>query len=220
MNEQQQPNEHCVDMGILVSLRDGELAITEAERVRDHVAKCPDCFADKQQSIVHEQEVYALLSELGPAADKMPAVDVALATLQSRLVGSSKQQEHPITVHTLPMNVTALPRTRKHHRAGWLVAGVAAILVAMLLLPNASAFAAQFLSLFHPQQFQPVTINIQNMRTELLPHFQDFTDVHMNDTSKAPPENPTLAQAKAAIDFPLLLPNQLPQELALRRIIT
>ncbi len=210
MNERPQPNEHCVDMGILVSLRDDELTAGEAERISDHVATCPDCFADKQQSIVHGREIYALLAELGPTADKIPAVDVAFAALQSRLVGSSKQQEHPITVHTLPMNITALPRARKYHRAGWLVAGVAAVLVAMLLLPNASAFADQFLSLFRPQQFQPVTINIENMRTELLPHLQDFADVHMNDTSKTPPENPTITQVKAAIDFPLLLPDQLP----------
>src|SRR5579859_7436548 len=41
-------------------------------------------------------------------------------------------------------------------RANWLMGAVAAVLIALLLLPGTGALADQFLSLFRVQQFQPV----------------------------------------------------------------
>ena len=50
MNElqPQKYNDSCLDSGLLVSLRDGELTPEETEKALAHLAQCPDCTADER----------------------------------------------------------------------------------------------------------------------------------------------------------------------------
>ena len=51
MNElQPQQNNSCLDSGLLVSLRDGELTPEETENTLAHLAMCPECAA---LSLIH-----------------------------------------------------------------------------------------------------------------------------------------------------------------------
>jgi hypothetical protein len=98
---------------------------------------------------------------------------------------------------------------RNKRRFAWLTAAVAAILIALLLLPDASVLANEFLALFRVQHFQPVTVDPQSLGSELVSELQNFTDV------KAPSygnhqSNLTRAQLQKSIHFPLLLPSSLP----------
>src|SRR5947209_19391974 len=66
MNERsQQKNSQCLDMGLLVSLRDDELTADETGQARAHLALCPDCAADERAMTIASQEVYDLLAGLG-----------------------------------------------------------------------------------------------------------------------------------------------------------
>jgi hypothetical protein len=87
MNEAQ-PQEYsntCLDRGLLVSLRDGELTPDETEQALTHLAVCPDCTADKRSLQTGSQEIYDLLTLLEPSSDEIPATATAFAALQSRL---------------------------------------------------------------------------------------------------------------------------------------
>src|SRR5205085_724264 len=86
MNEQsQQKNSQCLDMGLLASLRDGELTASETAQARAHLTLCPDCAADERGMTVASQEIYDLLAELGPQASEMPDTATAFASIQSKL---------------------------------------------------------------------------------------------------------------------------------------
>ncbi len=82
-------------------------------------------------------------------------------------------------------------------------------LIALLLLPNASALANQFLALFQVQQFQPVDVNPQNFSQALVLDITKYGDVDQQDfdTGLQPMSE---AQVRQAIHFPLLLPSHLP----------
>jgi anti-sigma factor RsiW len=58
MNELQ-PQEYsntCLDRGLLVSLRDGELNAEETRKVHAHLAVCPDCAADERSMQADSQD--------------------------------------------------------------------------------------------------------------------------------------------------------------------
>ena len=69
MNElqPQKYNDSCLDTGLLVSLRDGELTAEETEQAQAHLALCPDCAADERSVRTTSREVYDLLAMLGPS---------------------------------------------------------------------------------------------------------------------------------------------------------
>src|SRR5215472_2397678 len=78
-------------------------------------------------------------------------------------LGATKQQAfktmpaRKAPIQVLPAKKIASQKWYRSRR-NWLVAAIAAILVALLLLPNSAAFANQLLSLFNVQQFQPVQV--------------------------------------------------------------
>ena len=99
-------------------------------------------------------------------------------------------------------------------RRNWLFAAIAAVLVALLLLPNSSALAGQFLSLFNIQQFQPVPVtrqDVQSLSSRPIPTFQDLGTLHIQTGSLQTQDNLTQAQAAQLVNFPLLMPDYLPQ---------
>src|ERR1700694_1484036 len=71
MNEQQQqkPNDQCLDMGYLVGLRDDEVTDDERAKARAHLTTCPDCAADERSVAISSREVYDLLAALDPLTD-------------------------------------------------------------------------------------------------------------------------------------------------------
>ncbi len=215
MNERpQQKNNQCLDMGLLVSLRDDELPTDETMQARAHLASCPDCAADARAVTVASQEVYDLLAELGAQASEMPDTATAFASMQARL---DRESDHAKRLAILP--APALGESRPRHsqsnrrrRYGWIAAIAAAVLIAILLVPNASALATQFFALFRAQQFQPVTVDPQNFSENLLSYLSDFGDMQLQyaDPSRSL-KHPTEAQVKQLINFPLMLPGHLPQ---------
>ena len=96
-----------------------------------------------------------------------------------------------------------------HRQRRWL-AVAAAVLLAVIVLPNAHVLADQFLGLFQVQSFQPVTVNLQTFRDGVGEDLQHFGSL----TIQAPDLNnithPTLAQLKQELPFSPLLPDYLP----------
>ncbi len=70
---------------------------------------------------------------------------------------STRSQTKKAPTQVLPSRKIA-PQKWYQTRRNWLLAAIAAVLVALLLLPNSGALANQLLSLFRVQQFQPVPV--------------------------------------------------------------
>ncbi len=212
MNERsQQKNSQCLDMGLLASLRDDELTADEAAQARAHLALCPDCTADERAMTVASQEVYDLLAEIGPQASEIPDTATAFASIQSKL---DKERDTGKYLAILPGSAESRPiyaQRNRRRRYGWMTAAVAAVLIALLLAPNAGALASQFLALFHAQRFQPVTVDPQNFSDDLMSYLRDFADMQVQYNSIPDNlSNPTQAQVEQEIHFPLSLPKHLP----------
>ncbi len=203
MKELQQPADNCLDAGLLVSLRDGELTADETAQAIAHLAVCPDCAADERNLNNNSREVFALLTTLGPLSSELPEPKAAFSAMQARLNPVNHREE---ISEVLPKG-RLFPRNKR--RYAWLTAAVAAVLIALLLLPDASVLANEFLALFRVEHFQPVTVDPQTLGKELVSEFQNFTDVqlpsHSNNQS-----NLTQVQVQKLIHFPLLLPSSLP----------
>ena len=212
MNErEQQQNDQCLDIGVLVSLHDGELSPAERERALAHIATCAGCAADERAAAASSRDVYALLAASGPPAGEIPPTATAFAAMQARLDAEGlreNRRSHRALSWLNPGDRHPL-RLVRSHRAGWLAAAVAAVLIALLLVPNAAALANQFLALFQVQQFQPVSIDPQNFSQALLLDITKYGDVNQQDfdTSLQPSSE---AQVKQLLRFPLLLPTHLP----------
>src|SRR5260370_39548207 len=144
MNERpQQKNNQCLDMGLLVSLRDDELPADETTQARAHLASCPDCAADARSITVASQEVYDLLAGLGAQASEVPDTATALASMQARL---DREGHHAKGSAILPASALGESRARpsqsnRRRRYGWIATAAAAVLIALFLVPNASALA-------------------------------------------------------------------------------
>jgi hypothetical protein len=105
------------------------------------------------------------------------------------------------------------PQKWYRSRRNWLIAAIAAILVALLLLPNSAALANQLLSLFSVQQFQPVQVTKQDVKTltaRPIPTFEDLGTLQIQPGSLQTHENLTRGQAAQMVSFPILLPHTLP----------
>lgn len=216
MNEQEQQhqNNSCLDMGQLASLRDNELSAEQQATARAHIEHCQDCAADYRGMNAGTDEIYGLLSGLDTGSQGQVNTAKAFASVQSKLdtiAPPAADEEHPELV---PLKRTAQPtrasmRTRHYT---WPVAAAAAIVLAVLLIPNASALANQFLALFRVQQFQPVTIDPRNLSDQVFNDFQNFSDVQYNTNNNTDlPQDPTQAQVRQFIHFPLALPGHTPQ---------
>ncbi len=214
MNElqPQKYNDSCLDMGLLVSLRDEELTTEETEQAQAHLAVCPDCAADQRSVQAASQEVYDLLTVLGPSPYEIPETRLARSALQARLeVQNRREESHAAVSSSAHRSFAALRMTgQPRHKRRWLVAAVAAALVALLVLSNAGALASQFLALFSVQQFQPVSVDPQNFRNGIGEDLQSFGDVSINSGNLSDIQHPTQAQVEQSLNFKLLLPGHLP----------
>ena len=213
MNElqPQKYNDPCLDMGLLVSLRDGELTAEEIEQAQAHLAMCPDCAADERSMRTASQEVYNLLTVLGPSPHEIPETELALSALQARLdVQNRHEESHAVVSSAAQSKIPLLQARKPWHKRRWLVAAVAAALVGLLVLPNAGVLANQFLALFSVQQFQPVSVDPQNFRNGIGEDLQSFGDVSINSGNLSDIQHPTQAQVEQYLNFKLLLPSHLP----------
>ncbi len=212
MNEQQHfvPNDQCLDRGLLVSMRDGELPTDENVQALAHLMSCADCSADERDVQQNGQDVYGLLDTLNPAA--MPDTNKAFATFQAKL---HEEQHTANDLNIVPLSGQKAQRPLqsawKRSRVRWITAAVAAALIAALLLPNAGVLASQFFALFHVQQFQPVKLNAHQTAQDLFNNLTDFGTLKMSQTQVINLNNPTKAQVEQRTHFPLLLPSKLPQ---------
>jgi hypothetical protein len=116
-------------------------------------------------------------------------------------------------VQVLPARKIAAQKWYRTPRT-WIFAAVAALLIALLLLPAGGALASQILSLFRVQQFQPVKVTQQDLHTlssHQLPTLADFGSLQVQANSLQTRGNLTEAQAAHMLDFPILLPRLLPR---------
>ena len=213
MNElqPQQNNNSCLDRGLLVSLRDGELTSEETEKALAHLALCPDCAADARGVYTASLEVYNLLTVLDPSLHEIPETKLALSAVQARLDVQNRGEESHATVPSSAQSKIRFFQVRKpQHPGRWWIAVVAAALIALIVLPNAGALANQFLALFSVQQFQPVSIDPQTFRNGIGEDLQSFGDVNINSGNLDGIQNPTQAQVEQYLNFKLLLPGHLP----------
>jgi len=204
-------NNSCLDSGLLVSLRDGELTPEETEQALAHLALCPDCAADARGMQTASLEVYDLLTILGPSPQEIPETKLALSALQARLDVQNRGEESHATVPSSAQSKIRFFQARKpQHPGRWWMAVAAAALIALIVLPNAGALANQFLALFSVQQFQPVSIDPQTFRNGIGEHLQSFGDMNINPGNLDSIQNPTQAQVEQYLNFKLLLPGHLP----------
>jgi len=135
-------------------------------------------------------------------------------TIHSRT--NSGQQAKNAPTQVLPSRKIA-PQKWYQTRRNWLVAAIAAILVAMLLLPNSGALASQLLSFFSIQQFQPVQVtkqDVQSLTSRPIPTLQDLGTLQIQSGSLHSQDNLTQAQAAQIATFPILMPNTLPPDIS------
>ena len=211
MNEQQhfEQNDPCLDRGILVSLRDGELSADENVDALSHLIGCADCSADEREVRKSGQDIYAMLDTLNPSESAMPNTSKAFATFQAKI----NAEQHTPALHIVPFaeqKVQSRP-ARKHVRFRWISVAVAAALLAAIILPNAGVLASQFLALFHVQQFQPVRLDANQTAQSLYSNLDNFGTIKITNTNITTLKNPTKAQIEQYTHFPVLLPSSLPQ---------
>jgi hypothetical protein len=126
---------------------------------------------------------------------------------------SKRLQARKAPTQVLPSRKIA-PQKWYQTRRNWLLAAIAAALVALLLLPNSGALANQLLSLFRVQQFQPVQVtkqDVQTLSSRPIPTFEDMGTLQIQPDSLQTHENLTKAQAAQMVNFPILIPNSLPR---------
>ena len=213
MNElqPQKYSDSCLDRGLLVSLRDGELTPEETEQIRAHLAVCPDCAADERSLQTASQEIYDLFTLLGPSTDEIPETESVFSALQYKLdVESHREESHAAVSSAAGSNIRFFQARKPQGRNRWWIAAAAAVLIALLVLPNAGALANQFLALFSVQKFQPVSVNPQTFRYGVGEDLQSFGDVSLNSSNLNSISHPTQAQVEQDLNFKLLLPSHLP----------
>ncbi len=126
---------------------------------------------------------------------------------------STRLQAKKAPTQVLPSRKIA-PQKWYQTRHNWLLAAIAAALVALLLLPNSGALANEFLSLFRVQQFQTVQVtkqDVQTLSSRPIPTFEDMGTLQIQSNSLQTQDNLTQAQAAQMVNFPMLVPNSLPQ---------
>ena len=210
MNEFQQPehNDYCLDENMLIAHRDGELAPADEEHVTTHLADCAGCATHERSVINNGHEIYGLLAALAPSQEATAAPASALARMQTRIHEAGHEVERPKTLNSLTANMARRQRWYRRPRS-WVAGVAAAVIIALLVIPNAGVLADQFLSLFRVQQFQPITINPADLRSQPLPGLQDFGTAKLQGANMK--DNLTEAQAAQLVHFHILLPTYVPK---------
>ncbi len=140
-----------------------------------------------------------------------PMPEKAPGTIHS--LTNSRLQAKKAPIQVLPSRKIA-PKKWYQSRRNWLLAAIAAILVALLLLPNSGALASQILSLFSIQQFQPVQVtkqDVQSLSSRPIPTFADMGTLQIQPGSLQTQDNLTQHQAAQLVNFPILIPKTLPR---------
>jgi len=210
MNEQQhsEQNDACLDRGLLVTMRDGELSLNENVQAMAHLLECADCSANERDVQHSGQEIYTLFDALSPAPNEIPNAAKAFAALQAKI----SVERRTTGLHMVTLAHRKAPRPAvKRPRVRWAMIAVAAAVIAALLLPNAGVLASQFLALFRVQHFEPVRLDAGQVTQNLYKNLNNFGDVKYNTADTKLINNPTKAQVEQYIHFPLLLPQMLPQ---------
>jgi hypothetical protein len=143
--------------------------------------------------------------------DSMPEPEKAPDKIHSLANTRSLAKRAPIQV--LPSRKIA-PQKWYQARRNWFLAAIAALLVALLLLPNSGALANQLLALFRVQQFQPVQVtkqDVQTLSSRPIPTFEDMGTLQIQSNSLQTQDNLTQAQAAQMVNFSILVPQTLPQ---------
>ncbi len=147
---------------------------------------------------------YAVLDPASESADAFSTTNLqVLKALPARKA----------TTQVLPARKIA-PQKWYRTRRNWIIGAVAAVLIALVLLPNSGALADQILSLFRVQHFQPVQVTKQDLKTlssRPIPGLEDLGAVQIQPDSLQTHENLTEIQASQMVDFPILLPHYLPR---------
>ncbi len=210
MNEFQQPehNDYCLDENMLIAHRDGELAPAEEKHATTHLAECAGCATHERSVINNGHEIYDLLATLAPSQAAVVEPASALAHMQTRIREDVQEVERPKTLNPLTTNMARRQRWYRRPRS-WVAAVAAAVIIALIVLPNAGVLADQFLSLFRVQQFQPITINPADFRSQPLPGLQDFGTAKLQGGNMK--DNLTEAQAAQLVQFHILLPTYVPK---------
>ncbi len=156
------------------------------------------------------QEIYDLFTLLGPSTEEIPETESVFAALQSRLDESQREESHTAVSSAAGSNIRFFQARKPQGRNRWWIAAAAAVLIALLVLPNAGALASQFLALFSVQQFQPVSVNPQTFRNGIGEDLQSFGDVNIDSNNLNSISHPTQAQVEQDLNFKLLLPGHLP----------
>ena len=155
--------------------------------------------------------VNQIYSQAQGMLETVPEPEQALGTFHSLTGIRSQAKQAPTQV--LPSRKIA-PQKWYRTRRNWFLAAIAAVLVAILLLPNSGALANQLLSLFRIQQFQPVQVtkqDVQSLSSRPIPTFQDLGTLQIQSNSLQTQDNLTQDQAAHMVSFPILVPDALPQ---------
>ncbi|HLI08177.1 MAG TPA: zf-HC2 domain-containing protein [Ktedonobacteraceae bacterium] len=211
MNElqPQKQNDACLDRGLLVSLRDGELSAGERAQAETHLASCPYCSADERSMRTASKEVYALLAFLEPSPAEVPDTTLAFSALQSKLAEDGEER-HAVRASSAQSKIRSVQSGKPGRRSPWWIAVAAVVVLALVLLPNAGALASEFLALFSVRQFQPVSINPQSFRNGIGEDLQNFGDINIQSGNLNSIQHPNQKQMEQDLGFKLLLPAQLP----------
>src|SRR5690242_5779300 len=107
MNEQlpHEQKNSCLDSGLLLRLRDGELNTNEQAQALSHIAECADCNADARHIHIGGEEVYQLLSTLDAPPHEMSATAPALKAIQARIAKEERQG----SIYLVPLDGQASP---------------------------------------------------------------------------------------------------------------
>ena len=130
-----------------------------------------------------------------------------------RQLTSTRSQAKKTPIQVLPSRKIA-PKKWYQTRRNWLLAAIAAVLVALLLLPNSGALANQLLSFFRVQQFQTVQVtkqDVQALSSHPIPTFNDMGTLQIQSNSLQTQDNLTQAQAAQLVNFSILVPGSLPR---------
>ncbi len=176
----------CENEGRLLAYLDGEMSEPERADIESHVNGCAECAA--------------VLTTL--EADR----DVAASALE-RLQPAAQVVEMPAR------RPSAAPAARRFSRSRIAAAVAAALVVASFALPPVQNAAASLLQVFRVQKVQTVTLSqtdLNSISTALKKgghvDLQSFGDAWIDGASSSP-TSVTLAQAQAALDFPIKLPS-------------
>jgi len=202
--------DYCLDSGILATYRDKELAPDDATQVAAHLASCAGCATEERALISSGREVYELLATLDPQEGAaVPTPEEALVGLRACIAAERSQTRGRESLSPIPLERTRCPAWYQRRR-NWAGVAAAAILIALLVVPNARAVADQFLSLFRVQQFQAVSFDPRTLMANPLPDLQDFGRVQVSPNAGTSQTDLSEAQAARLVDFPIRLPSSLP----------